>query len=109
MDDSSLVGQSEDSEEIVVLRREFVRRRHQRQKYRCRCGARIHSAKRPLKLEEENLCSIAFDVHVATAKYDQHQPLERPERILLRSGPRRREAAQRSRPRSDAHKILRNR
>lgn len=79
-------GQSEESTEIDVVRREFVHRKHVRQKYRCRCGACPRTAKGPLKLKEGNLYSVAFGAHVAAAKYDQHQPLERQARVMQSEG-----------------------
>lgn len=78
--------QFEESTEIDVIRREFMSNRHLRQKYRCRCGACIRTAKGPLKLEAGNLYSIDFGVHVAASKYDQHQPLERQARVMRSEG-----------------------
>jgi transposase len=75
-------GQDETSTEIDVERRRFRALEHKRAKYRCRCGGCIRTAKGPLKLKEGNLYSIPFGVHVATAKYDQHQPLERQARVM---------------------------
>ena len=79
-------GQNEESTEIDVIRREFVQRKHVRQKYLCRCGACPRTAKGPLKLKEGNLYSVAFGAHVAAAKYDQHQPLERQARVMQSEG-----------------------
>lgn len=43
-------GQYEESEEIDVLERRFVLKRHKHQKYRCSCGACIETAPGPFKL-----------------------------------------------------------
>ena len=42
-------GQAETTEEVDVIAREFVIRKHVRQKYRCRCGECIETAPMPLK------------------------------------------------------------
>jgi len=45
-------GQFEESEEIDVIERRFVLKKHKRQKYRCRCGGCIETAPGPVKLFE---------------------------------------------------------
>jgi transposase len=79
-------GQFEESEEIDVLERRFVLRKHRRQKYRCTCNGCIETAPRPLKLFPGARYSIDFGIEVATAKYVDHQPLERQVRTMAREG-----------------------
>jgi len=79
-------GQEETVDEIDVVRREFVIRKHVRKKYRCRCGSAPVLAKRPLALPGGGRYSLAFAVEVAVAKYCEHLPLERQVRSMLRDG-----------------------
>ena len=79
-------GQTEDSEEIDVLVRGYVRKQHRRQKYRCRCGGCIKTAPGPLKLVEGGRYSIPLAVEVACDKYGDHLPLERQARRMTREG-----------------------
>ena len=60
--------QTEDSEEITVVKRQFVIVVHKRQKYRCRCNASVQTAPGPLKLIPGGRYSLAFAVEVAIAK-----------------------------------------
>ena len=77
-------GQTEDSEEITVIRRQFVVVRQRRQKYRCRCNACVVTAPGPLKLKPQSRYSIDFAIEVATSKYLDHLPLERQVRVMRR-------------------------
>lgn len=79
-------GQFEESEEIDVLERHFVLRRHKRQKYRCGCQSCVETAPAPTKLFEGARYSIDFAIDVAIAKYLDHMPLERQTRVMLREG-----------------------
>lgn len=81
-----MVGQGEESEEIDVIEREFVVRKHVRKKYRCRCGACIETAPLPKRLLRGGRYSLAFAVSVAIAKYADHLPLERQVRMMARDG-----------------------
>jgi transposase len=81
-----MIGQFEESEEVDVLERRFVLRKHKRKKYRCRCGACIETAPLPPKLFEGARYSIDFAVEVAVGKYLDHLPLERQVRIMRREG-----------------------
>jgi transposase len=74
-------GQSEDSEEITVVERQFIVRKHRRKKYRCKCGCAPVTAPGPLKLVEGGRYSVEFAVYVAIAKYLYHLPLERQVRM----------------------------
>jgi transposase len=83
---AAMTGQSEDSEEVDVLERQFVLVRHKRQKYRCSCGSCIETALGPDKLIPGGRYSTDFAVSVAIAKYADHMPLERQVRIMKRQG-----------------------
>lgn len=78
-------GQTEDSEEIEVIARRFVRLLQRRKKYRCACGC-IETALGPKKLIAGGRYSTAFAVHVAVAKYADHLPLERQVKMMRRQG-----------------------
>ena len=79
-------GQFEESEEIDVIQRVIVLRKHKRKKYRCRCGSCIDTAIGPSKLLEGGRYSTNFAVEVAEAKYLDHAPLERQVRKFGREG-----------------------
>ena len=79
-------GQSEDSEEIEVIARRFVRLMQRRKKYRCACGGCVETAPGPKKLVPGGRYSTGFAVHVAVAKYADHLPLERQVRMMKRQG-----------------------
>jgi transposase len=78
--------QFEDSEEVDVITRQFVLKKHRRQKYRCQCHKCIVTAPAPLKLVDGGRYSIDFAVHIAISKYLDHLPLERQVRIMRREG-----------------------
>ena len=65
--------QSEDSDEITVVERNFVLVTHKRQKYRCRCNSAVKTAEGPLKLIVGGRYSLAFAVEVALQKYGYHR------------------------------------
>lgn len=79
-------GQFEESEEITVVARRFVRVRHQRQKGRCGCYATIVTAPAPPKLIPGGRYSIEIAVDVAVSKYLDHLPLNRQAGIMGREG-----------------------
>jgi transposase len=79
-------GQFEESEEIDVVERQFVMRKHKRQKYRCPCGGCVETALGPQKLRPNNRYSIDFAIEVAAQKYLDHMPLERQVRAMRREG-----------------------
>jgi transposase len=81
-----MAGQAEEAEEIDVIEREFVIRKHVRKKYRCRCGACIETAPGPKRLIRGGRYSVAFAIAVAISKYADHLPLERQVRIMAREG-----------------------
>ena len=79
-------GFFEESEEIDIIERRFVIKKHCRQKYKCECGSCIKTASGPLKLFDGARYSVGFAVHVAIAKYADHLPLERQVRGMQRDG-----------------------
>ena len=76
----------EESEEIDVIERRFILKKHRRQKYRCGCNGCIETAPGPLKLCHGARYSVDFAIEVAVAKYVDHQPLERQVRTMSREG-----------------------
>lgn len=79
-------GFVQESEEIDIIERRFVIKKHRRQKYKCSCGSCIKTAPGPLKLFSGARYSVGFAVHVAMAKYCDHAPLERQVRGMKRDG-----------------------
>ena len=79
-------GQTEDSEEVTVVERQFVLRKVRRQKYRCPKGCAPVTAPAPPRLVEGGRYSVEFAVHVALQKYAFHLPLARQERMFRREG-----------------------
>lgn len=79
-------GQYEESDEVDVIERRYVVKRHKRKKYRCRCGSCIETAPAPRRLIEGGRCSVAFAISVAIDKYLDHLPLERQVRAMGRLG-----------------------
>jgi len=78
--------QSEDSEEITVVRRQFCLLKRQRQKYRCRCNGAVVTAPAPPRLIPGGRYATEVAIEVAVAKYLDHLPLERQSRIMAREG-----------------------
>lgn len=78
--------QTEDSDEVSLVERQYVIVRHRRQKYRCRCNAAVVTAPGPKKLIAGGRYSVDFAIDVAVAKYADHLPLERQAHILERHG-----------------------
>jgi transposase len=79
-------GQTEDSEEVTVVERQFVLRKLHRQKYRCPQGCAPVTAPAPPRLLEGGRYSVEFAVHVALQKYAFHLPLARQQRMVQREG-----------------------
>jgi transposase len=87
----AMKGQTEDSEEISVVERQFVLVKHQRQKYRCACNGCVDTAPAPPRLAARpdvrgHRYAPAFAVEVAIDKYLDHLPLERQARRMRREG-----------------------
>jgi transposase len=75
-------GQFEESEEVDVIERQFVLKKHKRKKCRCKCGGCIETAIGPKKLSEGARYGINFAIAVAVAKFCDHTPLERQVRVI---------------------------
>lgn len=78
--------QCEESEEITVVERQFVKTVYTRQKYRCACNGCVVTAPGPEKLIPGGRYAIDFAAEVAVAKYLDHLPLERQVRMMAREG-----------------------
>jgi transposase len=83
---AEMKDQTEDSDEVTVVERQFLLARHRRQKYRCQCNGAVVTAPGPAKLIPGGRYSPAFAVEVAISKYLDHLPLERQSRIMRREG-----------------------
>ena len=68
---------------MVELR--YVRKQHQRKKYRCKCGC-IETAIGPKKLIPGGRYSSRFAVEVAVSRYDDSLPLTRQVKAMKRAG-----------------------
>jgi transposase len=79
-------GQFEEADEIEVIERRYVIKRHKRRKYRCRCGSCIETAPAPRKLIEGGRYSVNVAITVAVDKYLMHLPLERQVAAMSRLG-----------------------
>jgi transposase len=77
---------TEDAEEIDVVERHFVIKKHQRQKYKCHGCQHIETALPPVKLRPGNRYSIDFAVGVVVDKYGYHIPWERQTRMMAEQG-----------------------
>jgi transposase len=80
--------QSEDSEEITVVQRQFKLIRRRRRKYRCRCNGAVVTAPGPKGhlVRPGGRYSVEFAVEVAVDKYLNHLPLDRQRRMMLQQG-----------------------
>ena len=79
-------SQCEESEEISVVEASYKVVKHRRQKYRCQCNGNVVTAPGPDKLIPGGRYSVELALHVAEAKYLDHQPLERQVRMMGRRG-----------------------
>lgn len=80
--------QSEDSDEITVVQRQFKLIRRRRRKYRCRCNGAVVTAPGPTGhlVRPGGRYSVEFAVEVAVDKYLNHLPLDRQRRMMLQQG-----------------------
>jgi transposase len=83
---SEWTDQSEDSEEVDLVQRSFVLKKHVRKKYRCECGAAPVTADGPVRMPGGGLYSLDFAIEVAFSKYGLHLPLERQARWMTQQG-----------------------
>lgn len=78
-------GADDVSEEVEVIERHFVIKRHLRQKFRCKCGC-IEMAELEPRLTPGGRYSNDFAIEVAADKYITHLPLEREARKMAGEG-----------------------
>lgn len=76
---------TEDHEEVDVVERRFVLRKHKHKVYGCECGSET-VASGPVRLPGGGRYSLDFAVEVAFEKWCAHSPLERQVRIMLGEG-----------------------
>lgn len=79
------LGADDVSEEVEIIERRFVIKRHLRQKFRCKCGC-IEMAELEPRLIPGGRYSNAFAIEVAADKYITHMPLEREVRKMAGEG-----------------------
>lgn len=79
-------GQFEESEEIDLIEKAAVKKKHKRQKYRCKSCESIVTSIGPAKVKKGQKYSINFCVSTAIDKYSYHLPLERQTRRFEEQG-----------------------
>lgn len=78
--------QFEESEDIHVIERRYVKRLIQRRKYRCQCQACVVTTPGPRRIVPGGRYSNDFILQVAADKWLDHVPLERQANIMARHG-----------------------
>lgn len=78
-------GHDDETFEIEVIERRFVKKKHVRKKYRCKCGC-IEMAEMPARLVPGGRYSNDFAIEVAAEKYINHMPLDRQARKMAGEG-----------------------
>ena len=76
----------EESNEIEVIERKYIIKRHKRQKYSCKCCNKIIVAKGGVKLTPGGEYSIQLATQIACDKFEDHLPLERQRKQMKRAG-----------------------
>lgn len=79
-------GQTEDADEIDIVERRLVIRKHKKRKYRCRCNACVETAPGPERLIPGGRYSVGFAVNVAVDKYADSLPWDRQVKRFARDG-----------------------
>jgi transposase len=79
-------GQFEVSEEIELVEKSAVKKKHKRQKYRCKSCETILTAKGAAKIKKGSKYSNNLCVSTAVDKFSYHLPLERQARRLEEQG-----------------------
>ena len=85
-DGFSPMNSSEESGEIEVVERRYIFKRHQRQKYHCKCCKSIVTAPGGAKLTPGGEFSIQIATQVAGDKFQDHIPLNRQQSQMAREG-----------------------
>ena len=76
----------EESNEFEVIERQYIIKRHKRQKYSCKCCNKIMTAKGGVKLTPGGEYSIQLATQISCDKFEDHLPLERQRKQMKRSG-----------------------
>ncbi|PIK13968.1 IS66 family transposase [Halobacteriovorax sp. JY17] len=76
----------EESNEFEVIERQYIIKRHKRQKYSCKCCNKIITAPGGVKLTPGGEYSIQLATQVACDKFEDHLPLERQRKQMKRAG-----------------------
>lgn len=76
----------EESNEIEIIERKYLIKRHKRQKYSCKCCNNIITAKGGVKLTPGGEYSIQLATQIACDKFEDHLPLERQRKQMKRAG-----------------------
>lgn len=76
----------EESSEFEVIEREYILKRHKRQKYSCKCCNKITTAAGGVKLTPGGEYSIQMATQIACDKFEDHLPLERQRKQMKRAG-----------------------
>jgi transposase len=76
----------EESDEIEVVERKYLIKRHKRQKYSCKCCNKISTAEGGAKLTPGGEYTIQLATQIACDKYEDHLPLERQRKQMKRAG-----------------------
>jgi transposase len=79
-------GQFEESEMIDVVAIRYELKKIKQQKYVCECGGAVETAPGPERVVPGSRYSLAFAIAIAIAKYLDHIPLARQERMMRRRG-----------------------
>jgi transposase len=77
-------GQFEETEEVDLIERRFILKKHKQKKYRCNCGGCVETAPGPEKLFPGARYSAEVAMEIVIMKYIDHIPLERQVRIFAR-------------------------
>ena len=81
-----MTDQFEESSEHDLQAKSVIRKKHKKQKYRCKSCDKIVTAKGGAKVRPKSKYSIGFSVGVAFDKYSYHLPLERISRQFQEQG-----------------------
>ncbi|MDA9189653.1 IS66 family transposase [bacterium] len=76
----------EESNEFEVIERQYIIKRHKRQKYSCKCCNNIITAKGGVKLNPGGEYSIQLATQISCDKFEDHLPLERQRKQMKRAG-----------------------
>jgi len=79
-------GQFEESGEIDLIEKSAIKKKHRRQKYRCKNCESIVTSKGQAKIKKAQKYSINFCVSTAIDKFSYHLPLERQARRFEEQG-----------------------